>query len=207
MFKKNKNIPTIEKNKIQLNRLYKCRDFEISTLWQRSIFLTTFLIALYTGYGALLLKAIDINYFRTLYNESIRLFLFITLIFIVISLLGCLVSTLWVIMAKGSKFWYEYYEHLINNKEIDLGISTQNIDNNIQSYDNSIYLLKAGRYSPSKINIIIGLISLCAWFIIYLSHLTFLCIFISDNKCILFVFFILLLFVLEIIILNSCKSS
>lgn len=114
MFKKNKNIPTIEKNKIQLNLLYKCRDFEIST---------------------------------------------------------------------------------------------QNINDDIPSYDNSICLLKAGRYSPSKINIIIGLISLCAWFIIYLSHLTFLCIFISDNKCILFAFFILLLFVLETIILNSCKSS
>lgn len=43
---------------IQFQDIYKslwsCRDFEISHLWQRSIFLTTFMLAGFTGYGFIL---------------------------------------------------------------------------------------------------------------------------------------------------------
>ncbi|WP_300232445.1 hypothetical protein [uncultured Alistipes sp.] len=31
--------------------LWRCRDFELSHLWQRSIFLSAFLILCFTGYG------------------------------------------------------------------------------------------------------------------------------------------------------------
>ena len=32
-------------------KLWRCRDFELSHLWQRSIFLSAFLILCFTGYG------------------------------------------------------------------------------------------------------------------------------------------------------------
>lgn len=34
---------------------WRCRDFELSHLWQRSIFLSAFLILCFTGYGSLLI--------------------------------------------------------------------------------------------------------------------------------------------------------
>lgn len=37
--------------------LWRCRDFELSHLWQRSIFLTAFLVMCFTGYTALVVKA------------------------------------------------------------------------------------------------------------------------------------------------------
>ena len=37
------------------NEMWHCRDFELSHLWQRSVFLGAFMLAIATGYGALAL--------------------------------------------------------------------------------------------------------------------------------------------------------
>lgn len=47
-----------------LDRLYKCRDLEISNLWQRSIFLSVFMVLCFSGYGYLLLQIINIQSFN-----------------------------------------------------------------------------------------------------------------------------------------------
>jgi len=38
---------------------WRCRDFELSHLWQRSIFLSAFLILCFTGYGSLLITMLE----------------------------------------------------------------------------------------------------------------------------------------------------
>lgn len=57
MFKK-KNIfnPQLENWKMA----WHGRDFELSHLWQRSIFITTFIILIYTGYGAIWLNFLNV---------------------------------------------------------------------------------------------------------------------------------------------------
>ena len=48
-------MPDLSKTNLSIKELYAqywhCRDFEIQNLWQRSIFLGTFLILCFTGYG------------------------------------------------------------------------------------------------------------------------------------------------------------
>lgn len=41
--------------------LWRCRDFELSHLWQRSVFLTAFLLLAYTGYGVLMLQIMTVK--------------------------------------------------------------------------------------------------------------------------------------------------
>lgn len=82
--------------------LWRCRDFEIQNLWQRSIFLTAFMLLSYTGYGTVLLKIVELD--------------------------DCILS------------------------------------------------LKAGAYSPSKINIAIGQVSFASWVILFLLHSSLICL-------------------------------
>ena len=73
--------------------LWKCRDFELSTLWQRSAMLGVFMVALYTGYGALLLNAFEHGYAHrwTTFN----------LMAVGMCCFGMVFSALWIMMLKG----------------------------------------------------------------------------------------------------------
>lgn len=41
------------------DQLWNCRDFELSHLWQRSIFLTTLLVLCLTAYGVVVMELVD----------------------------------------------------------------------------------------------------------------------------------------------------
>ena len=84
--------------------LWRCRDFELSHLWQRSIFLSAFLILCFTGYGSLLM----------LMFEKPNLIEYANLLAYAIGILGLVFSCLWIMMGKGSKAWYERYENAIS---------------------------------------------------------------------------------------------
>lgn len=90
--------------------LWMCRDFEINHLWQRSIFLAAFMTLLFTGYGVLFSKFYD--YFSTSQPIVTSLF-FLSIASLVLSLLGVVFAVFWIMMAKGSKAWYEIYEKAI----------------------------------------------------------------------------------------------
>ena len=87
-------------------RLLETRDFELTTFWQRSIFLGTFLSLSYTGYGALGLKLLEAKGGEAIWQVG-------NLFAIVIACFGIIVSALWILMAKGSKLWYEWQETAI----------------------------------------------------------------------------------------------
>ena len=179
------------------------RDFELSHLWQRSIFITTFIILVYTGYGAIWLNVLksDISLIQIVnttkensdneiltnlnkdyqYNSNNdSLFMIANCISIFIAILGYTLSLLYIMMGKGSKYWYECYEGLINNIEDNEKSENKLYIHSAGDYikenkvNNSLLKRVAGNYSVSRINILLGQISALVWFIILFVHITFL---------------------------------
>lgn len=152
-------------------RLQKNRELEIKNLWQRSIFLATFLVLCYTAYGTLIK---DVLCSDCAIKDN---FPCLNLVLIFISLIGILMSILWICMAKGSKAWQEVYEDAIGKYE--KGDLSEDIPENYRSNklkgdpskrDRCLLSVNGGPYSPSKINIVIGQISFAIWIFIYLTH-------------------------------------
>ncbi len=172
----------MDENKIDIKDIYasywRCTDFELSNLWQRSIFLTAFLVLCFTAYGAILSKIRD----NIEPGKSIS-FLILNGISYCISLIGIIFSILWIKMGKGSKAWYERYEGAIKAIERNAkyasdeatkigGFSYENLDNyNRPKVDNVLFKNTAGAYSVSRINIAIGQVFLILWLVIGLVHL------------------------------------
>lgn len=168
-------------NKMKLlERIWKLRDFELSNLWQRSIFLTAFITTTYIAYGSLLKTIIKEDFISNFfYNIGLKKLIFYDIVAMFIALIGILISSLWIMMAKGSKFWYENYEKYINELENEMNITllknkeigTQGIIKEKNEYnDNLLNNTSAGKYSPSRINIMLGIISISIWFILYIFH-------------------------------------
>ena len=180
------------KKKDILERLDAYRAIEINNLWQRSVFLGTFLVLGYTSYGFLLDKMLS--------EEKIERLQLLHFLVCGLSCINIIFSVLWIAMAKGSKAWYESYENAINfvensnkNKfslkeilcEIDLRrkknsnkYKSKNRNNKKKFEENlkndSFFSTRAGGFSPSKINIALGQISFVLWGMIMLIHIVLL---------------------------------
>lgn len=130
------NLPCKEKDSYSLrdvyDELWRGRDFEISHLWQRSVFLAVFMLAIAGGYGTYMMKVMfpsgESNIEKicgTLKNEAnqmknadisfeikklgnIEKYKKLTPIFL--TYLGIIFSMMWIMMAKGSKYCFERYE-------------------------------------------------------------------------------------------------
>ncbi|MBP5511253.1 MAG: hypothetical protein J6Z49_10075 [Kiritimatiellae bacterium] len=160
--------------------LWKCRDFELSHVWQRSIFLTAFLLACYAGYGSLIVQCATTE-------KSCLPFWMINGMAFGIGVIGLLLSLLWIMMAKGSKAWYEIYENAIGNvveryekkegvfegdaaKDAGFRIPWRD-DFKKQEYSDWLWNSLGGRYSVSKINIAIGQLSAAVWSVLIILHI------------------------------------
>ena len=194
------------------HKLWEARDFEISHLWQRSIFLATFIVLLFTAYFSVLDKAIDNkkeynaysyelstgNMLRT--NTSVISYeeenlsnkkLMTTIILEGICLMGFSFSTLWVCMARGSKYMYERIENGINTTYDDIDAWDPSIRAKIEKeycdclwnlgdytwmprhgaqplsrYNYKPLSTDGSTFSPSRINIIIGYVFMLAWMLL-----------------------------------------
>ena len=183
------DIETLPEKKVDVNdvsevsprdiymRLCACRDFEIKLQWERAVFLTAFLIACYAGYGSFLLSVHQhgIGHLSTIVVKGIPL---------VITFVGIVLSLFWILMAKGSKAWYEHYEKAILafaiNNPVDNANVTQDMMSHIwykmknikrDSMSDFVLRLDGGTYSVSKIVIVIGVCSFAMWSILFLIHL------------------------------------
>ncbi len=161
---------------------YKIRKFEIQNLWQRSIFLATFTVLLFTGYGFLIEKLIS-----TACDESssccsnaapaskeLRLLL-THLACSILAFLGIIFSMIWTMMAKGSKAWYEIYERRIQDIEAEKALKIHKkyrMDKGAPwTRDDSLRSREPGAYSVSRINILLGQVLLTIWIVSFNSHL------------------------------------
>ena len=174
------------KKKMTLESIYKgfwkCRDLEIQMLWTRLTLLGAFMALTYTGYGVLLMKIGDKMPSWNVFN----------LLAVGMGCFGMLFSTLWILMAKGSKAWFEQYEAALKyfqeeNKDLferstsgDLILSYVDFGNHkIRDkrgpIDSSLFTQTAGRFSVSKIPIVMGQVSLIGWGCVVVGH--FWCLF------------------------------
>ncbi len=155
-------------------RLCACRDFEIKLQWERAVFLTAFLIACFAGYGSFMLSVHQHGY------GSLSSLL-VKCIPIAITFVGIVLSLFWILMAKGSKAWYEHYEQAIAafaKEHTPAGVfeymlshqwcALSDIKKNPMS--NGILNFKGGCYSVSKIVIAIGIGSLIIWSVLFVLH-------------------------------------
>ena len=154
-----------EKQKTILENLYRCRDLEINNLWQKGVFLAPFLILCFTGYGILLYELFKERPFSMGMN----------VLCIALCGISAIFSMLWIYMFKGSKAQYELCERAIVNYEKKLKFPIYyrmgTLRHNEIEFDNNLLSTKAGKLSPSKINIVIGQVSLCLWIICFIFHM------------------------------------
>lgn len=186
---------------------YRLRDFEISNLWQRSIFLSALLVLFFSGYGFLVSK---------LFEKEIEKPLIIHEICCVIALLAIVFSTIWIMMAKGSKAWYEVYERRIGDieKEENLNIPSyyrMGADCRPWSLDSNLITTKPGLYSVSRLNILMGIVLLITWIIILTAHYigairSFNCINCNSN-CIIHTIVLVILVILFFFILITAALN
>lgn len=161
--------------------LWKCRDIEIATLWQRSIMLGAFMVTTYAGYGALMLKALDFG----LAARWTRLHL----LAVGMCCFGMVFSALWVMMLKGSKGWCEVCEAALNafrnerteafmNDEVrkDSAFAVFNSEATTREWerfagaDDGLFSARGGRYSVSRVAIAVGQVSLGGWILLAVCH-------------------------------------
>lgn len=86
-----------------LEHIRDFREVEISNQWQRSVMLGVFIVLVWTGIFSVLGDNFCKKCFLS-YNSQCYVLL------VLLSIIGVVFSSLWVFMAKGSKYWYEYYE-------------------------------------------------------------------------------------------------
>ena len=158
--------------------LWMCRDFELTHLWQRSVFLGAFLLACFASYGGLVVAVLGRGNLgldgRWIANGAAFGICFV----------GTVLSLLWIMMAKGSKAWYELYENAIvalanryrDSFETDIHRLEGRKWEKIEGFEwpdisDSLLNTKGGAYSPSKINAAIGFVSLGVWIVLAFVHL------------------------------------
>lgn len=192
--------------------LWMCRDFELQHVWQRSVFLTAFLLACFTAYGGLVAAVLGKSVSpdnRWIVNGAA----------FGICIVGTILSLLWIMMAKGSKAWYERYENAIKafvkeypeafKGDLDKleGFEWQNLSiYEKPPISNWLWNARGGAYSPSKINAAIGYVSGVVWIVLVLVHLAIagtdyrsldglvlLKTMVSDPPAMLLLFFVVLL--------------
>ena len=159
---------------------WRCRDFELSHLWQRSILLTTITVLCYGAYGAIVLELCK----TVSSSQTIGISIYVlNNIAICLCTVNIVLSCLWIMMGKGSKAWYERYENAISAFERNKRYVSNEVSEiggfqyqNLDKYDinDSLFSTSGGAFSPSRINIAIGQIALLVWICAILAHICLL---------------------------------
>lgn len=160
---------------------WKCRDFELSTLWQRSAMLGAFMVAMYAGYGALLLNAFE--------HGCLQRWIPFNLLAEGMCGFGMVFSALWIMMLKGSKGWCERCEAALSGFRQEMpdevfvsedvrenaafGIFWTSVTKrNLKDFesDENLFSTSGGPFSVSRVAIMLGQVSLVGWLVLGLGH-------------------------------------
>lgn len=127
------------------------RKFEIGLYWKR------------TGYFVLFIGAVFVGYYTILSSDKIEKEQQEWLL-LLLAALGYLLSLLWYMANRGSKFWQENWEAHIEELSTHLGVPIFGI---IKRREHSIRnLMQEYPFSVSKINQMVSLIITFAWLLI-----------------------------------------
>lgn len=122
------------------------RKFEIDLFWKRSLFFWGFIASAFIAFAAL-------------YKENSRYT-------IVIAGFGCICSLVWTLANRGSKFWQENWESKVSKLEDDL---VGSLFKDVEEVQKKFFLLRAQKYSVSKLAIALSDYVLIIWVGITLS--------------------------------------
>lgn len=158
--------------------LWRGRDFELKYFWQRAVFLSAFLFGCYIAYWELLLKLFEPKNCDFALHNTLA---------ILVTMIGMVVSILWVLMAKGSKAWYEDWENgiyqFIETFEENGSLKGEHLKwagfhfrdqitiPGRKQPDHNLLTTRGGRFSPSRINIAIGQLSALLFGAAFIFHL------------------------------------
>src|SRR5690606_14879068 len=117
-------------------------------------------------------------------------------------------------MAKGSKAWYEAYENAIQEMELKVDKSYSEVRNSIRlkfaQKNDCLFSAKAGGYSPAKINIALGQVSLVLWIVVFFVHFIILCcndFELINNKCLIAIILLIISVLLYFCLKKRIESS
>ncbi len=171
---------------------YECRNFELSTSWQKTIFLTTFIVLDFTAFSKVLgVKCNSLNIGIEIPKEYVLIFL---------SVIGLFLSLIWMGFVKESRYWYEIYADAIFSIETDLGIERKYKMGQLlhkQKQSSNIFSPDAYIISSSKLNHYLGFLQFVVWCVLGIIPLVKICEGIKiSNKVLLIIIFIIFFSVL-----------
>lgn len=158
------------------------RKFEIELYWKR------------TGYFVLFIGAVFVGYYTNYGSQQKEVLL------LILSSLGFLLSLLWYIANRGSKFWQENWEAHIEALSTHLGIPIFGIIKYSESTKSDF--MKEYPFSVSKVNQMVSLIVTASWLLLFSLNLECLIsksdwtIFTRGCPCIIFIIVLLAVFII-----------
>lgn len=149
-----------DKLKYELEKSFELRNLELNNFWKRAWFFGALVIALFTVY----LKV---------HGENNTYSIYISFVLMSISLCQSIIN-------RGSKYWQERWEYKVKNCESRLGIDvikTEKYNNQELSYIHDCMkakgenkLVKASRFSVSKLTILVWDILFIMFFLIWINN-------------------------------------
>lgn len=157
-------------------KFYELRDLEIQNLWQRASIFAGLIGLFFAGYGYILIGFLGKG------EDQFEQVGLAHVLCCGIAILAIIFSVIWIAMAKGAKAWFEVQERKICEieEEEELAIparfrmgtlSYPGIDS---EPDFCLLSRKGGRYSVSKLNILLGQVLLVCWCGIFILHFVLL---------------------------------
>ncbi len=155
-----------KKYKQLYDRYNQCRDAELDRFWKNSVFVWVFLAFCFAAFGTLM-KDFNMPNVNLKPMSPCDYYLFLS----VISVVGLIISWIWVWMARGLKAWYEVYESAIWELESCRNVFGYPHQYTIENFwtlkeSNQRYkkiLTDSKSLSPSKIVILIGCLLIVLW--------------------------------------------
>jgi hypothetical protein len=126
------------------------RKFEIGLFWQRSLFFWGFIGAAFVAYATL---GTD--------NQAKLL----------VSCFALVCSVAWTLLNRGSKYWQEAWEQKTERKERD--VFGEELFHRWERVERKFWLLRARRYSVSKLSIALSDFTAIVWFLLALRFLPY----------------------------------
>lgn len=190
--------------------VWEAHNFEIKNLWQCSILLVPLIVMAFTAMGILQLKIIDDI------DKSKNEMIFLYAEFFVCSA-GVFLSLFWVALAKASKFIQEAHEEHLKGYLKKCSISYKKAYCDLNKFEKilkrakRLYFLcplKAYRFSPSKINIALGWLSMCIFVCVFIFNCA-ICLFPLDSCYFIgaLIFIIALIIIVSLLLFLFCKGG
>lgn len=138
-----------------LERAYNLRQIETELYWKRASYFWGFLIAVFGGFF--------------LVNKPDSNGVYPVQFIVIIESIGFVFSLSWYLVNRGSKYWQENWEKIIDVLEEYVGSPLYRI--NLAKNQKIFHLFDSYSFSVSKVNIAVSFYVICIWLVLLLDTL------------------------------------